>query len=859
MKQSVPRWSSALLLVGGFACFASAARRHFDLGDLLTVSTSVILILAGVVSVVFAVPKRPSVCCTFASIPAVLGAVVLIVSVREPLIISAAALVMFSHLFSRTKIVKNGGPLEVAALGLIIAFCAAQILDQATLLYPTIPWLSHVVASILNFMGVQTGSDANSIVVNGLRSNWRILTTPSLVGLLTSTSIAITLMFVCLLSQRRMSGKTLLSLFVAFLASVIIRMTLSLAYSISVDSFVDYDNPNFPLAAFFDWRVGMVLDILAASAFLPIANKVLADTAQAPPARDTDTALATRALTFAFLGGLAAASPTIFDCFGTPKTGTLAVEEAHSEWEATDLALDETLYGEESGYNYRAFIDWLAMRHGPVRRIYGKTAPLNLSGCKTLIIKTPTRSFDRTEIETIVDFVRGGGGLLLIGDHTNVFGSGEALNPIAKEFGFTFAFNCMFDERRTFEHVYKPDRVSSLHPILRDLKKIRFEVGCTIATRSLWTRPVIVGRGIKTIDIDYAASNFYPFVANRSDMWVGQASELVVRPYGKGRVVGLSDSTFISTFSVCFPGRRELMEDIIDWLGRTDSGAGARTVFFCVALLLIILTVGCVVRLAPEAALSAMMCFLAGWSGGGFVSSRLFYTAAPPIQGVVPGQEILFNQNNKTLSWPVDEFVRDESNSYSLFFQWCLRVGLFPKLCNDFENVYGTRTPLVIVDPADALMSESHRLLQHVEQGNIVFFIEVRPNTCVREIARQAGFTFDESASVTSPGHIRSLGGIVDLGNQEFNWVHIGGGVPLLMFAPILNIPEICVASMRPVGKGSLIVVTCGELFTDTSYGSRYDVTPDPNRRLLYEIQFSLLRACASHYYSEPPSKEVAR
>ena len=41
--------------------------------------------------------------------------------------------------------------------------------------------------------------------------------------------------------------------------------------------------------------------------------------------------------------------------------------------------------------------------------------------------------------------MRHGGGLLLIGEHTNVFQTGVHLNDIAARFRFRFRYDCVFD------------------------------------------------------------------------------------------------------------------------------------------------------------------------------------------------------------------------------------------------------------------------------------------------------------------------------------------------------------------------------------------------------------------------------
>lgn len=81
-----------------------------------------------------------------------------------------------------------------------------------------------------------------------------------------------------------------------------------------------------------------------------------------------------------------------------------------------------------------------------------------------LVLKTPTREYSLGEINAIQRFVRRGGGLLLIGEHTDVFGTGTHLNAVAERFGFRFRFDCLFGVDSVFEEHW--NRPLTPHPIL---------------------------------------------------------------------------------------------------------------------------------------------------------------------------------------------------------------------------------------------------------------------------------------------------------------------------------------------------------------------------------------------------------
>jgi hypothetical protein len=104
---------------------------------------------------------------------------------------------------------------------------------------------------------------------------------------------------------------------------------------------------------------------------------------------------------------------------GAIKGGRVLVDEQHSNWEWADRPFDTTWFGPQSTYNYACLMDYLG-HYFRVRS--NQEQPLSdrlLTDVDVLILKVPTQPFTRGEVDSIVRFVERGGGLWLIGDHTN--------------------------------------------------------------------------------------------------------------------------------------------------------------------------------------------------------------------------------------------------------------------------------------------------------------------------------------------------------------------------------------------------------------------------------------------------------
>jgi hypothetical protein len=141
---------------------------------------------------------------------------------------------------------------------------------------------------------------------------------------------------------------------------------------------------------------------------------------------------------------------------GQPKNGRILLDESHSQWERTDNEYNTDWYGHESGYNYYCMAQYLDRFYDLDFNMAGNLTPQKLADYDVLILKTPTEPYGDDEIRAIEDFVRRGGGLFALGEHTNVFGSSTFLNPVVRRFGMIFRYDVVFDIERKWEQVHFP-------------------------------------------------------------------------------------------------------------------------------------------------------------------------------------------------------------------------------------------------------------------------------------------------------------------------------------------------------------------------------------------------------------------
>ena len=287
-------------------------------------------------------------------------------------------------------------------------------------------------------------------------------------------------------------------------------------------------------------------------------------------------------LALAILAGFALRPASSYDGSMVGVAARVVIDESHSDWEWATIPFDTTSFGIRAEYNYYCFSDYIGQFH----EVEVNAAPLTpriIHDCDILIVKTPTEPYVPSEIDAIVEFVRRGGGLLLIGDHTNLFGMTTHLNRIAERFGMRFRGDDTFDlatggfSSHVSLGLWTP-------PLMRGIERFGFLTSCTIEGGP-GLEPIMLGCGLGSEDGDYGHPNFFGDISYDLADRFGVFLQAAARRFGRGRVLLFTDSTCFSNFCMFSPGTPEVALRFLAYLkGERDgqvSGrawAGQRTV-----------------------------------------------------------------------------------------------------------------------------------------------------------------------------------------------------------------------------------------------------------------------------------------
>lgn len=555
------------------------------------------------------------------------------------------------------------------------------------------------------------------------------------------------------------------------------------------------------------------------------------------------------------LAGALAAVGLWAEPLGQRKPGRVMFVERHSEWEPSDHPYDTETYGELSSYNYKAAYDYLGQYYEMSRLL--ESEPIDdrrLAACDVLVIKTPTARYSRPEIEAVVRFVRRGGGLLFVGDHTNYERSSTYMNDIARQFGFAFRHDLLFSFGPSpYEQVFRRGWLP--HPAVQHVAEMDFAVSCSIDPGLSAGRAAIRSLGLWNMPPEYHIENFHPFPQHCPEMRYGAFIQLWATRYGQGRVLAFTDSTIFSNFCIFQPGKAELLRGMVEWLNhRGGRSAGWLVLAFA------LLPAGAGIWLAAKErtgaaadegpgrwlllAAAALCGMVLAVQGAAFWARRQM----PVPEAKRPLPLVVVDRTTSAVPLSKGAYTQGEGQGYGLLEQWIARLGYLTARRSGAEAFEGQA--LVVICPSRSVSPEFRaQLVRYVTEGGRLLVIDSPENetTTADSLLWPFGLSFERdqpwsgTLSATSqpwtgmpgnrPAAAREWPGL----RVERAWSIQGG-------QPVVQIGLKPVAVAQRYGKGLVMAVGFGSAFNDTNMGDNWMTVPDAALRRRFDTLFALLQ-----------------
>lgn len=444
-----------------------------------------------------------------------------------------------------------------------------------------------------------------------------------------------------------------------------------------------------------------------------------------------------------------------------------------------------------------------------IRSIKGNIDAEKLQGVDALVIINPRQIYDKHDHEAIWEYVNNGGGLLVMGDHTNIYGILPGLNSLLEPTGIRFAFDSAFPVRKhwRFCQEYRP------HPItmgLHDHRDTGIGTGASLILDNPAAKPLILGR--------YAFSD----LGNRANTGKGamlgdyryqigeQLNDVVLvanAEYGAGRVLVFGDTSSFQSLLLAY--NHEFVEQVFRYIGA--GSAPARLALFG-GWLLLLAGVYMALRRTPHTA-RAPAWLIVGLLVGETVAA--FIRTPPPVELGPQVKQAYFD--TKHANGVAFEFFSDGSIGGAL--AGIYRAGYLP-VTYRWRDLDTLASPdmAVFIAPRKVPGADTKKALgKMLAQGGTLFVASGRPaGTAVNQLLEPCGLAMGNKPL-----------GPVEYGQREAKlefvdaWpVYAKDGIEL---TPVVNWHREVIVGTTQVGQGTCIAMGDHRFLEDENMEGEYD------------------------------------
>ncbi|MGA2254676.1 MAG: DUF4350 domain-containing protein, partial [Thermoguttaceae bacterium] len=604
--------------------------------------------------------------------------------------------------------------------------------------------------------------------------------------------------------------------------------------------------------------------------------------------RDASESLAVKflaAATCCLFGTILVALGLQWEPIGTRKAGRVMIVEKHSPWSPSKFPFNTEVLGggddeHGSSYNYAAAYQYLSQYYEMSRLNEGD--PIDektLSACDVLVIKIPRFRYTPQEVLAVVHFVQAGGGLLLIGDHTNLEGSAVHMNDITRAFGFTFRDDVLYSTQPApdEEHYAAP---MAPHPAIEHVPEFDFAVSCSIDPGVSLGRPVVTAAGLWSMPSDFDFDNYMSWAMHVPQMRFGAFVQAWSTHSGQGRVVAWGDSTIFSNFCLYQPGKAQVLLNLVEWLNH-QGGTGVWWLWTLLGLAAIVNGLR-LVRNDGSAWLVLVAALACGWVLGSTATATLLAQEMPlPL----PREDhrlpqVVIDRTTSHVPLAKGAFNEDQvtGRGFGLLEQSISRLGYATARAEGDAVFQGDAVVMIAPRATEAFRK---RLVEYVDDGGRLLVIDAGlsdvPSTS-NQILRPFGLSLDytqawngtlarpvlktEAGTAIEPVEDAKFPSGI---NVESAWQVFGGTSIAAVHAKLEKLnpndadayadPPVC--AVARYGKGLVIVASFGNLFNDKSLGNDSWHDPTPPERARYDVLFALMRRLVEDEPIVVPTRNV--
>ena len=693
--------------------------------------------------------------------------------------------------------------------------------------------LSPVVSIFGNLLGLKTSVNNGIVFVQTFQQTFPFVTTWEKLGFYTWFNILIGALLLFILFYKK--RKILLNILIFFVASFLYLMLRYVAFIHLYINILELDifwNPLYMLLSFLPFALLLVK-------ILPLKDAKISNDCLKNLKINRKHILAMIMIfifVFSTVGAFAFQDP------GTKKSGRVLIDEYHSDWEDTTRALDKEWYGMLSTYNFYSWAKWLNYYYYVGRNNNTLTSAI-LEDYDILILKCPTNSYSNEEVWSIVQFVERGGGLYLIGDHTDVFGMNTFLNQVSENFGIGFKTDATYELGTGMMSIYEPDDMFP-HPIVQNVEQFDFMTSCTLQA-PLNSENVIVGSRLIGEPGTYSTENFFRESVASPESEYGLLLQVAAVKYGKGRVVAFSDSTVFSSFSMFSDGYKSFNFGAIEYLNRVNLYSYVNTVLIGLAIISLVVSLY-LLRNERKIKIFFLFLFIGLLS---FSTATLVFSHMNEVNYPLPSArsdyiQVCFDQEYSGFNVSLKPSIGlyNEKGNYGTFFVWTQRVGCVPSLEKTLDDAIKIGDIIVIINPIKSFETEDiETITDFVENGGKILVMDsiLNSDSTANELIGNFGIWINYNTLDRSL--YRSFNDTTNnstVGNITSPYLTITGGEKILFSKNNETHASVVEFYNEATGKiGKIVVLVDSYSFSNSIMGGTF-TEPDKNQLQIYNTEF---------------------
>lgn len=230
---------------------------------------------------------------------------------------------------------------------------------------------------------------------------------------------------------------------------------------------------------------------------------------------------------------------SLFHFIPSKKVESIAVLK--SQWCDVSQKPDKNSFTMDYFYAYSDFYTVLNS-YAKTEIITNKDIQNNQLNYDSIVLITPTTYFSEIEIQNLSNFVFYGGKLIIIADHTNLYGHADNLNPLLSVFGAKLNDDTLYDDLDYYKKYHI--NINSLL-LTKTYTKTNSSLLLPIHA-NIWA----ISDKIISEKADYTKDNFFGSLDFTEDDTVGSFPVGATIQWGLGKVIIWTDSTLFSNFAL---------------------------------------------------------------------------------------------------------------------------------------------------------------------------------------------------------------------------------------------------------------------------------------------------------------------